>query len=182
MLLSPGARVRSFEVLSPLGVGGMGDVYRARDPKLGRELAIKFLREKLSESREYVARFEREARAASALNHPNIVTIFEIDEMAHAIIEACINAREHSGCADQRIYLRFVGTFQGDGNPRIDVWISDHGRGFDVHEARSRRVKLGPSYKRGRGIQLMQAHMDEVEIRSGAEGTTVHMVKYENRS
>jgi serine/threonine-protein kinase RsbW len=122
------------------------------------------------------------ARAAGNLAREIGMSAEKIDEMAHAIIEACINAREHSGCVDQRIYLRFVGTFQGDGNPRIDVWISDHGRGFDLDEARSRRVKLGASYKRGRGIQLMQAHMDEVEIISGAEGTTVHMVKYEKKS
>ena len=122
------------------------------------------------------------ARAAGNLARELGMSAEKIDEMAHAIIEACINAREHSGCADQRIYLRFVGTFQGDGTPRIDVWISDHGRGFDIEEARSRRVKLGPAYRRGRGIQLMQAHMDEVEIISGAEGTTVHMVKYEKKS
>jgi serine/threonine-protein kinase RsbW len=122
------------------------------------------------------------ARAAGNLARELGMSAERIDEMAHAIIEACINAREHSGCADQRIYLRFVGTFQGDGNPRVDIWISDHGQGFDIEEARTRRVKLGPSYKRGRGIQLMQAHMDEVEIISGAEGTTVHMVKYEKRS
>ncbi len=122
------------------------------------------------------------ARAAGNLARELGMSAERIDEMAHAIIEACINAREHSCCADQRIYLRFVGTFQGDGNPRVDVWISDHGRGFDVEEARTRRQKIGPSYKRGRGIQLMQAHMDEVEISSGADGTTVHMVKYEKRS
>ena len=122
------------------------------------------------------------ARAAGNLARELGMSAEKIDEMAHAIIEACINAREHSGCADNRIYLRFVGTFQGDGNPRIDVWISDHGRGFDIEEARTRRLKLGPTYKRGRGIQLMQAHMDEVEIISGAEGTTVHMVKYEKKS
>ena len=122
------------------------------------------------------------ARAAGNMARELGMSAERIDEMAHAIIEACINAREHSGCADQRIYLRFVGTFQGDGNPRIDVWISDHGRGFDVEEAKTRRQKLGPTYRRGRGIQLMQAHMDEVEISSGANGTTVHMVKYEKTS
>lgn len=122
------------------------------------------------------------ARAAGNLAREMGMSAEKIDEMAHAIIEACINAREHSGCADQRIYLRFVGTFQGDGNPRIDIWISDHGQGFDLQEAQNRRVKLGASYKRGRGIQLMQAHMDDVEISSGAEGTIVHMVKYEKKS
>lgn len=122
------------------------------------------------------------ARAAGNLARELGMSSENIDEMAHAIIEACINAREHSGCSDQRIYLRFVGTFQGDGTPRIDIWISDHGRGFDLDEARMRRQKLGPSYKRGRGIQLMEAHMDEVEIQSSADGTTVHMVKYEKRS
>jgi serine/threonine-protein kinase RsbW len=122
------------------------------------------------------------ARAAGNLARELGMSSERIDEMAHAIIEACINAREHSGCADQRIYLRFVGTFQGDSNPRIDVWITDHGRGFDLSEARTRRQKLGPTYKRGRGIQLMEAHMDEVEIITSVDGTTVHMVKYEKKS
>jgi len=122
------------------------------------------------------------ARAAGNLARELGMSSERIDEMAHAIIEACINAREHSGCADQRIYLRFVGTFQGDSNPRIDVWITDHGRGFDLSEARTRRQKLGPAYKRGRGIQLMEAHMDEVEIITSVDGTTVHMVKYEKKS
>ena len=122
------------------------------------------------------------ARAAGNLARELGMSSERIDEMAHAIIEACINAREHSGCADQRIYLRFVGTFQGDSNPRIDVWITDHGRGFDLSEARTRRQKLGPAYKRGRGIQLMEAHMDQVEIITSVDGTTVHMVKYEKKS
>jgi len=80
MQLSPGVRIRSFEVLAPLAAGGMGAVYRARDTKLGRDVAIKVLQDKLSEGREHLLRFQREARAASALNHPNIITIFEIDE------------------------------------------------------------------------------------------------------
>ena len=122
------------------------------------------------------------ARAAGNFAREIGMSSDNVDEMAHAIIEACINAREHSGCADNRIYLRFVGTFQGDGNPRIDIWITDHGNGFDLLEARTRRQKLGPTYKRGRGIQLMEAHMDEVEILSGTDGTIVHMVKYEKKS
>lgn len=102
----------------------------------------------------------------------------QVDEMTHAIIEACINAREHSGSVDNRIYVRCLGVGQPDGNPRIDIWISDHGRGFDLSEARSRRRTLGPTHKRGWGLQIIEAHMDEVDISSTPDGTTIHMVKY----
>lgn len=75
--LRPGSRFGHYEILAALGAGGMGEVYRARDTRLGRDLAIKVLSRKLSDSKLDVKRFEREAGSASALNHPNIVTIFE---------------------------------------------------------------------------------------------------------
>src|SRR5262249_40554086 len=78
MTLEPGVRLGSFEVLGPLGAGGMGEVYRARDTRRGREVALKVLPESLAADKGRLARFEQEARAASALNHPNIVSIFEI--------------------------------------------------------------------------------------------------------
>jgi Tol biopolymer transport system component/serine/threonine protein kinase len=78
-MLSPGARVGTFEILAPLGAGGMGEVFRARDTRLGREVAIKVLpTERLSDPARR-ARFVQEAKAASALNHPHIVTIHEIE-------------------------------------------------------------------------------------------------------
>jgi serine/threonine-protein kinase RsbW len=121
------------------------------------------------------------ARAAANLARELGMSSEAIDEMAHAIIEACINAREHSYCEDNRIFLRFVGTSQGDGS-RFDVWITDHGKGFDPEEARSRRAAPGTAHKRGRGLQLIEAHMDEVEISTTKGGTTIHMVKYEKKS
>jgi serine/threonine-protein kinase RsbW len=122
------------------------------------------------------------ARAAGNLARELGMPSESVDEMAHAIIEACINAREHSGSADQRIYVRIRGTSLGEGNSRIDIWITDRGKGFDVTEARSRRQKLGTVHKRGWGLQIIEAHMDEVGISTRADGTTIHMVKYGKRS
>ena len=78
MSLAVGTHLGPYEILAPIGKGGMGEVYRARDPRLGREVAVKVLPEALALDRDRLSRFEQEARAASALNHPNIVTIHEI--------------------------------------------------------------------------------------------------------
>ena len=80
MMIQPGTALGHYEVLSALGKGGMGEVYRAKDQKLGREVAIKVLPEGFGHDPIRVARFEREARAAAALNHPNICAIHEIGE------------------------------------------------------------------------------------------------------
>lgn len=80
MALSPGTRLGPYQVLSPIGAGGMGEVYRAKHLKLGRDVAIKVLPDELATHQERLQRFEREARAASSLNHPNTVTIHDIDE------------------------------------------------------------------------------------------------------
>lgn len=76
--LSPGTRFGNYEILQQLGTGGMGEVYRARDTRLDREVAIKTLSVKRLAQAEALARFEKEARSASALSHPNIVTIYEL--------------------------------------------------------------------------------------------------------
>jgi anti-sigma regulatory factor (Ser/Thr protein kinase) len=122
------------------------------------------------------------ARAAGNLARELGMASEIVDEMAHAIIEACINAREHSGSIDRRIYVRILGTSLADGSSRIDIWITDHGKGFNIGEARSRRQKLGAAHKRGWGLQIIEAHMDEVSIATSADGTSIHMVKYGKKS
>jgi eukaryotic-like serine/threonine-protein kinase len=78
MSISTGSRLGPYEILSPLGAGGMGEVYRARDTRLSRDVALKVLPKELAADRERLNRFEQEARAASALNHPNIVAVYDV--------------------------------------------------------------------------------------------------------
>ena len=78
MSLAPGTKLGPYEIVAPLGAGGMGEVYRAKDTRLGRDVAVKVLPQHLSENPEVRTRFEREARTVSSLNHPNICTLHDI--------------------------------------------------------------------------------------------------------
>src|SRR5688572_1077123 len=71
-------KLEHYQILAPLGAGGMGEVYRARDGRLDRDVAIKVLPERLAETAEALARFEREAKALAAVSHPNLVAIFDV--------------------------------------------------------------------------------------------------------
>src|SRR6266508_1117594 len=78
MTLAAGAHLGPYEILAPLGAGGMGEVYRAKDPRLGRDVAVKVLPASLSQDADRLRRFEQEARAAGALNHPHITAVYDI--------------------------------------------------------------------------------------------------------
>src|SRR5213592_1007426 len=80
MTLLPGTKIGPYEIVSLLGSGGMGEVYRARDPRLGRDVALKVLPAAFTTDADRLRRFEQEARAAAALNHPNIVTIHSVEK------------------------------------------------------------------------------------------------------
>ena len=88
MPLSPKSRLGTYEILGPLGAGGMGEVYRAKDLRLGREVAVKVLPDAVASSPDRQARFEREARTVAGLNHPNIVTLYSVETGAGSYAQA----------------------------------------------------------------------------------------------
>jgi serine/threonine protein kinase len=95
MPLAPGTKIGPYEIQSPLGAGGMGEVYRAKDTRLGRDVAIKVLPEKLARDAERLQRFETEARVIAALNHPNILSIHDIGtyEGAPYLVSECLEGQ-----------------------------------------------------------------------------------------
>src|SRR4249920_1886677 len=94
MPLSPGTRLGSYEILSPIGAGGMGEVYRAKDTKLNRDVAIKVLPESFALDADRLARFTREAQVLASLNHPNIAAIYGIE--ANAIVMELVDGEDLS--------------------------------------------------------------------------------------
>src|ERR1700677_245483 len=82
MLLSVGAKLGPYEILAPIGAGGMGEVYRAKDTRLDREVAIKVLPKAWAQDPERLARFHREAKVLASLNHPNIAQIYGVEDRA----------------------------------------------------------------------------------------------------
>jgi hypothetical protein len=108
MRLEPGSRLGPYEISGPLGAGGMGEVYRARDTRLGREVAIKVLPEELTNDRDRLARFEREARSSSALNHRNMELIRGEslrDVVARGPVRYVLFARPAGRAADSAVGL-----------------------------------------------------------------------------
>ena len=80
MALAPGTKLGPYELVSLIGAGGMGEVYRARDPRLGRDVAVKILPASFAADPDRLRRFEQEARAIAALNHPNILGVHDIGQ------------------------------------------------------------------------------------------------------
>ena len=111
MALAPGMRFGRYELLKPLGAGGMGEVFRARDRDLGRDVAVKFLPARFAADADRLARFSFEARTASSLNHPNIVTIHEIGEaegLPYIVMELVEGETLRKAMGDARLPTRRV--------------------------------------------------------------------------
>ena len=168
MSLSAGTRLGQYEVVAPLGAGGMGEVYRAHDTKLNRDVAVKVLPEAVANDRERLARFAREAQALAALNHANIATIYGVEDGAtHAIVmelvEGVTLAELMSGASDRapsRSGPRPAGASGRLGKPgRVplpldqvlaiarqiaDALEAAHGRGIVHRDLKPANVKITP--------------------------------------
>jgi Tol biopolymer transport system component/serine/threonine protein kinase len=147
MTLAPGIKLGPYEILSPLGAGGMGEVYKAKDSRLDRFVAIKVLPEHLTKSPDALARFEREAKAVATLNHPNILAIHDLgqqDGVQYAVMELLegesLRARLHQGPLQPRKVTDFAaqiaqglaaahdkGVVHRDLKPE-NLWLSKDGR------------------------------------------------------
>ena len=105
MALSAGTRLGPYEILAPLGAGGMGEVYRARDSRLERDVAVKVLPERLAQDPERLARFEREARVLASLNHPGIAALHgfeQVDGAPFLVMELVEGESSHCSASDAR--------------------------------------------------------------------------------
>ena len=100
MALIPGAHLGPYEIVSMLAAGGMGEVYRARDAKLGRDVALKVLPEIFTDDPDRLARFQREAKVLASLNHPNIAAIYGLEESGgtSAIVMELVEGRGLADC------------------------------------------------------------------------------------
>src|ERR1044071_8041097 len=145
MLLAAGTRLGPYEILSALGAGGMGEVYRARDTKLDRAVAIKILPEAFAADTERIARFEREAKTLASLNHPNIAHIHGLEESAAGVRALVMELVEGEDLA-QRLGR---GAIPPDEAVRIAKQIADaleaaHGQGIIHRDLKPSNIKVRP--------------------------------------
>ena len=143
--LAPGARVGDFEISALLGVGGMGEVYRARDRQLGREVAIKVLPPAFAKEPERLARFERESRILASLNHPNIAAIHSVERIdgLHLLILELIDGPTLADRLQDGPMV--VADALGIARQLAEALAAAHERGIVHRDLKPANVKLSPS-------------------------------------
>jgi serine/threonine protein kinase len=145
MSLTPGARFGPYEIVSAIGSGGMGEVYRARDARLRRDVAIKVLPALVASDPERLARFEREAQTLAALNHPHIATIFGLEEGVGGVQGLVMEIVEGPTLSD-RIALGAMPWPEALRTARqiADALESAHEKGIVHRDLKPANVKLTP--------------------------------------
>src|SRR5258708_2544796 len=140
MPLSAGEKLGPFEILTPIGAGGMGEVYKARDTKLDREVAMKVLPAALAQDPERLARFEREARVLASLNHPNIAQIYGIEESEHgrALVMELVPGHTLNGALPLDEALRIAGQV-------ADALEAAHEKGIVHRDLKPANIMITPA-------------------------------------
>jgi len=147
MSITPGTRIGSYEITTPLGKGGMGEVYRARDLKLKREVAIKVLPDEFSRDADRVSRFQREAEVLAALNHPNIAAIYDFEE-ANETRFLVLELVEGETLADRILRGRFaVEEALEIAKSICDALEAAHDKGIVHRDLKPANVKISPDGK-----------------------------------
>ncbi len=170
MTLSAGMRLGPYEILSPLGAGGMGEVYRARDAKLNRDVAIKVLPDAVAEDSERLARFQREAQVLAALNHPHIAAIYGLEKSGN--VEALVLELVEGETLAEKIA---AGPIPIDEALAIARQIAEaleeaHERGIVHRDLKPANVKLTPDGKvKVLDFGLAKAYAGEAATQSGAD-------------
>jgi serine/threonine protein kinase len=184
MALSAGARLGSYEIGSALGAGGMGEVYRARDTKLGRDVAVKILPEMFSADPERVARFEREAQLLAALNHPHIAAIYGLEESGSTkflvlelvdgeSLDARLKARSPSYADGAQGFSRAIHVTEALALARqiVNALEAAHDKGIIHRDLKPANIMLTPDgrllilvgRKAGGRSQLYLRHLDQLQ-------------------
>jgi eukaryotic-like serine/threonine-protein kinase len=164
-MIQPGTTLGVYQVLAPLGAGGMGAVYRARDTRLGREVALKVLPPHLASDPASLARFEQEARLVAALNHPNIVALFDVgaqDGVAFTVSELV----EGATLRGARLPARKVADI---GAQLADALAAAHGAGVAHRDVKPDNVILT---REGR-VKLLDFGIARTDAVPDVEGVTV---------
>jgi len=142
--LPPGIRIGAYEIVAAIGAGGMGEVYRARDTKLGREVAVKVLPPHLTHDRERLTRFEREARLLATVNHPNIAAIYGLDDST-ATTALILELVEGQTLADVLKSGRMpVATALSYARQIIDALDAAHEKGIVHRDLKPANIKISP--------------------------------------
>src|SRR6266571_2276277 len=162
MPLSPGSRLGHYEVSTPLGAGGMGEVYRARDTKLGREVALKILPEAFASDPARMARFEREAQVLAALNHPNIAAIYGIEQ--GAIVMELVEGEDLKGPVPIETALNYA--------RQIAIALeAAHEKGIIHRDLKPANIKVTPDGT----VKLLDFGLAKAAEERGASDATISM-------
>jgi serine/threonine protein kinase len=176
MTLSAGAKLGSYEIVSLLGSGGMGEVYRARDPQLGRDVAIKVLPAAFAADADRLRRLEREARAAAALNHPNIVTVYSVElSDPHLFVTMELVEGQSLALAIPKSGLR-LDALLTIAIPLTDAIAAAHAKGITHRDLKPANIMIGAGDHEGR-VKVLDfglAKLDESSLLSdGAPTLTI---------